>query len=184
MAICVVGLLLGCSVNGANADNNSESKVTQEVQEPSPSESDKDDSTVPEHYSDEDFLSDLGKGLMKRWDVSDNAHSYFGSEEFKTDFLEFINIELDYIRPHKDAVFKNNELQTLAISYISILEKQISMLDDYPNNDFLIGWNEVSEERKDVLKQLLDNYPVPIDEKYNDIVAEFIEPENADAEET
>ena len=185
MVVGMAVLLLGCSANNNKTDNKSEQTAVQNTGEQTQSFT-QDIENDTTNYTDDVFLTDLGKGLMARWDDSNKGNSgVLGSEQYKSEFLKYINTELNYIEKYHDALFKDKDLQILAESYIGNLEKELSILDDYPNNnDFLNRFSDALDEREEILKQLLGNYNVPIDDEYSDIVAEFINPESNDVEQT
>ena len=181
-----IGLSLGCAGNSVETSGKPEQETTQEVAQEvegqAQSSSTSDISEETNEQSDDLFLNDLAKGLMKRWDYDGKEiTSAFGSEEYKEDLEARINAELDHIEKYKNASFRDPELQSLAKSYIDSVEKQLTVLEDYPNrNNFDIKWNTAYEERAAILKQLLENYTVPIDDGYEDIIAEFTNAENTE----
>lgn len=178
----MIGILLGCSGNTVQT----EQKETQESEEQTLAGATRNISEEAADYSDEAFLNALGKGLMNRWDynANKNSNSTFGSEQDKIELQECIDLELNEIEQYKDAKFKDQDLQALAVSYIDTVGKQAALVADYPDkNDFVNNFNTQSKKRAEVLTQLLENYTVPIDDEYDDIVAEFADVAKANEEE-
>lgn len=182
----MIGILIGCSGNTVQT----EQKETQESNEQTTVGVTQSASEEVADYSDEAFLNALAKGLMNRWDYNANksSNSAFGSEQDKIELQECIDLELNEIEQYKDATFKDQDLQALAVSYIDTVEKQAALVEDYPDqndnvNDFINNWNTQSKKRAEVLTQLLVKYAVPIDDEYDDIVAEFADLANINEEE-
>ena len=127
-----IGLSLGCAGNSVETSGKPEQETTQEVAQEvegqAQSSSTSDISEETNEQSDDLFLNDLAKGLMKRWDYDGKEiTSAFGSEEYKEDLEARINAELDHIEKYKNASFRDPELQSLAKSYIDSVEKQLTV---------------------------------------------------------
>lgn len=122
-------------------------------------------------YQDEAFLTDLGKGLDARWDLTaahDQAHP--NEDATASDMKSYIQAELDAIEKYSNATFEDTKLHELAISYINALKKTSEAAESYnaSNYDSLEEWSEAYNERVMVLKEILENYNVVTSDRHKD----------------
>ena len=154
----LVSSLLGCS---SQAPVSSKASAASVEEEPA--------------YVDTDFLNDLAKGLMARWDISEHSDEFQpGTSEYKEHVEECVHAELDILEKYKSALFKDGELQVLAISYINALNAQLEALYYYGTQIFDSDWDTAYDTRVKVLSKLLTDYEVPIEEKYQPHAKELI----------
>lgn len=122
-------------------------------------------------YQDDAFLVDLGKGLNRRWDLSDKydeESDSMTSEQFE----ELVQCELDSIEKYANEKFEDSKLRELAISYVNVLHEQRDASDLYASNnldiDSINKWNSIYNERVSILKDILENYEVKTAEKHKE----------------
>ena len=137
----------------------------------------KDDDDVKEMYdnaafmtTDEGkFLIDLAAGLMKRWDISDGSGS---TESYKRS----VETELNYLEKYKNVTFDDTVFNEKAHAYLDALYLQLSALDyvkiDY--SKYSTDWGKGYEQRTVLISYFINNYNVPIDDKYADTKSEFM----------
>lgn len=134
-------------------------------------------------YCDDDFVKDFGKGLEKRWkltDADENKDGYddieLNSDQWKKMMLTYINAELDTIEKYTNEKFENTALQENAIKYINLLKQQKESCDyitvDY--DKYSEKADEIYNERSKIIKDMVENYGVTVDEKYQDTLNEFL----------
>lgn len=121
--------------------------------------------------SDEgEFLIDFADGLKERWDIAD-ADDNNDAEHLKN----LIHLEYDRLSKYEKTTFDDDVFNEKAHLYINALKKSLSALDylisDYTKYTKL--WSEAYKERSVLITYFLNNYPVPIDDKYSDVKAEF-----------
>lgn len=138
----------------------------------------KDDEDVKEMYdnaifmtTDEGkFLIDLATGLMKRWDISGTAGN--NTDAYK----KSVETELNYLGKYKNVTFDEAIFNEKAHSYLDALNLQLSALDyvkiDY--SKYSTDWEKGYEQRTVLISYFINNYNVPIDEKYTNIKSEFM----------
>lgn len=165
--ICAVllgtAILTGCS--GSGTTHESSSAATTEA---APS------------YADQDFMNNLSKGLITRWDISDELTQKVAegtvtmeSSEYKQGLVDCVNAELEAISGYKTGLFKDGNLQVLAISYINALERQLAALEDYPTEAYEKEWETAYDERTKLLSQLVSDYNLTVDEAHQAYLDEF-----------
>lgn len=117
-----------------------------------------------------EFLIDFANGLKERWDIADS------SDNNEIEYLKgLVHLEYDRLSKYEKETFEDDIFNEKAHLYISALQKSLSALDyaisDYTKYSKL--WSESFSERSVLIAYLLNNYPVPIDDKYADIKLEF-----------
>ena len=138
--------------------------------------------TEKENYCDDDFIKAMKKGLETRWDLTDADEKKDGyddiavqSDEYKNMMLSYVQAEIDEVEKFKDKKFENSKLQEDAISYINLLNeskescKYISV--DY--DKYAEQADDIYNRRITIIKDLIDNYGLKIDDKYKDIIDDF-----------
>lgn len=120
-------------------------------------------------YIDEAFLSDLAKGLEKRWEFSD-TNIDMNEKELLT---ESINIELEILDDYRNKPFKNSTLQEKAIAYINQLNEGKELLTTYGSDSFYSNWDLFYGERTKAILFLTDNFEIPISEEHQPIIDEM-----------
>lgn len=137
----------------------------------------KDDEDVKEMYDNAVFMTtdegkyiiDLASGLMERWDISD------GSNDTDT-YKKSVETELNYLGKYKSVTFDDATFNEKAHAYLDALDLQLSALDyvkvDY--SKYSTDWSKGYEQRTVLISYFINNYDVPIDEKYAKIKSEFM----------
>lgn len=122
-------------------------------------------------YQDEAFLVDLGKGLDRRWDLSDKLDEE-GRGDTAEELEELVQCELDSIEKYANEKFEDPKLRELAVSYINVLHEQYDASDAYASTstdiDSINKWNSVYSKRVIILKDILDNYEVKTNKKHDE----------------
>lgn len=122
-------------------------------------------------YADEAFLVDLGKGLDRRWDLSDQLEENNPGGAVTAEQLEeLVQAELDSIEKYAGEKFEDTKLQELAISYINALKDTQNASDAYASQTDISSyqkWQTVYNNRAMILKDILDNYDVQTSEKHD-----------------
>ncbi|KST85939.1 FxLYD domain-containing protein [Lactococcus lactis] len=121
-----------------------------------------------EKNADESFMSDLSKGLEKRWDIAEEFDKIKDptSSETKKYYDKFINAELDSIKSYKDKKFKDTKLQSLMLQYINVLNDSKDITGDMNSLDGLKKWSELYDNRTKILLQFKNDYGLKVDSKY------------------
>lgn len=154
-------LAIGCSSNGSK-----ESKESEELQ-----------------YADDQFISDMAKGLQARWKLNDedeNKEDYdkiaLQSSEEKEMMLSYIQAELDCIEKYTDEKFKDSALQENAVTYINLLKKHKEICDYIPVDyagKYLEEFQPIYDERSKIIEDMVNNYGLTVDEEYQETLDEF-----------
>ena len=158
--LCLTLLNLGCSANNSSKT---------EKKEPA--------------YADDQFISDMSKGLQARWTLNEQDEQKEGydqielqSDEEKEMMLSYIQAELDYIGKYKDEKFKDSQLQEEALSYINLLNKHTEICDYIPVDYYGKYYDEFESlynERSKIIEDLVTNYGLTVDEKFQSTLDEF-----------
>ena len=136
--------------------------------------------TAEEKTYDDDFLSDMVRGLQTRWDLSDEFDEKYKdteptNDEFKTARMEMVDAELEILDGYTEKKFEDSKLQELAIQYINQLKAQKEALDylvvDY--DKCLDEWTQAYDERSKLIVEINDAYTLNVDEKYKDTLQEL-----------
>lgn len=142
----------------------------------------KDDENVKKLYEDTSymiseegqFLTDFAKGLMKRWD--ENSPTPSDSGQYVKQYTMLVNMELEGLEKYRDITFSDNVFNEKAHAYIDALDTQLASLEYYAVDQArsINEWNRAYKQRSLLVSFFLKNYPVQIEEKYNDIKEEFL----------
>lgn len=112
------------------------------------------------------FIIDFASGLEYRWKLA-QTQNYSNKE--------YVNAELNKLNKYDNVTFKDADFNEKAHAYIQALKLQLSALS-YVNTDYTKYsnlWDEGFSERSILIAYFLNNYPVPIDDKYADVKLEF-----------
>ena len=125
----------------------------------------------PEKTYDQDFLEDLTKGLVKRWDINDEQE---GSEYDLYTLL--VQTELDNIEEYSEKNFEDTILQEKAIVYINLLKLQKEALTyfDTDYDKYTEMWAKAYNERTKMVKTFIEEYNLEFPERHADMVDGFI----------
>lgn len=116
---------------------------------------------------DGQFMRALSKGLMARWDKSDENAAAGITDDANT-FSEFCQIELDYIEKFYDEEFENDSLQADARQYIDYLKCAQDATNQYTVNytAFSETWSEVYASRTILLQKMVSDYGLTVDQDH------------------
>ena len=122
-------------------------------------------------YADKVFVEDMSAGLQERWKLNDADAAkegfddiYFNSKEYQDMMFGYIDAELNKIEKYTEEKFENKKLQELALKYINLL---------YQHKE-LCEYSTIYDERSKVIKTMVDDYGMTVDEKYQDTLNDFI----------
>lgn len=131
------------------------------------------------YYADVDFISDLSKGLMARWDASaatENSSSVLYSAEYAGELEIVVDQELNAISKYRTEQFENNKLQEACISYLNLLEdsKEIipTMITD--TYEFVAQWEKSQNERAKIIAEFITSYGLTVDEAHQSTLDQFV----------
>lgn len=114
------------------------------------------------------FIIDFAQGLEERWEYDEiNNDAESGKK--------LVNFELDKLKKYENITFDNATFNEKAHAYIDALNLQMSATD-YLYTDYIKCnnlWDEGYKKRSTLITYFLNNYPVPIDDKYTDVKLEF-----------
>ena len=121
-----------------------------------------------EETADKTFMTDLAKGLEKRWDLAEKFEKIKDPTSSQTEdyYNKFIDAELDSIKDYKDEKFKDTKLQSLVLQYINILKDSKEVIRDINTLDGAEKWAELYSDRTKILLQFKNNYGLKVDSKY------------------
>lgn len=148
-------------------------------------------------YADQDFISDMSKGLQARWKLNKEDEAKEGydeilvnSEEYQEMMNNYIQAELDYVEKYQNEKFEDSNLQEVAVEYVNLLKQHKDacqyMTVDY--DKYLEEFQPVYNERSKIISQLVNDYGMTVDEEYQQTLNDFLtnsqlvtEQENAEA---
>ena len=124
-----------------------------------------------EKVYDQKFLSDFKKGLMDRWDLTNEIE--FTSRETGE---KFVDAELNCIEEYSTKRFEDTKLQEKAIVYINLLKQQREALTYYDVDveKYSELWDEAYEKRSICIIDFIQSYNLEFSDKYRINVDEFI----------
>lgn len=130
------------------------------------------------------FMKALSKGLMLRWDYSDEGYKEeFGKDEEDLNSTEYtdmlrkcVNYELDSIGKFKSQKFNNDNLGKDASEYIDLLNQSLSAIDYYVMdfNKYTIMWDDLYSNRMLTIRKFVDEYGLKVDKAHQKTLDEFI----------
>ena len=134
-------------------------------------------------YADKVFVEDMSAGLQERWKLNDADAAkegfddiYFNSKEYQDMMFGYIDAELNKIEKYTEEKFENKKLQELALKYINLLYQHKELCDymtvDYDRYE--TEYSTIYDERSKVIKTMVDDYGMTVDEKYQDTLNDFI----------
>lgn len=120
---------------------------------------------------DGQYLREMAKGLMERWDQNDSDENSgaLAEDEGKCD-ANYCDIELKHIESFYDKEFDNKDLEEDAKSYIDLV-RQAKDATQYENVDytkFSTEWSDIYSQRTILLQKFVSDYKLTVDEKYQD----------------
>lgn len=125
-------------------------------------------SSSEEKTYDNQFLKDLSKGLMMRWDTQTEQ-----DETEETYYNRLVDGELEYVSQYADKKFEDLKLQERAIAYINLLNMQKDALTYYSADysRFSKMWEQAYNDRTQAIKVFIDEYDIKFNSKYDEIVS-------------
>lgn len=130
--------------------------------------------------TDARFIKNLSKGLVERWEFTDEH-----PEKTPDVITQFSEIELKHIGEFSNKKFNNADLGKDAKEYINSL-KEAEAAAKYFQVDqitFQKKWNEAFEKRILLLKKFVDKNELKIDQKYQERLNELLTAAGAKQEE-
>lgn len=120
---------------------------------------------------DKEFLKDLSKGLMDRWDMTQNEN-----ESQDVYYERLVDAELDKISEYANKKFEDTQLQEKAIAYINLLKTQKEALSYYKSDYIKFDklWSEAYNDRTQAVRDFINDYEVAFPDKYKDRLDEFM----------
>ncbi len=128
-------------------------------------------------YVDKSFISDLKKGLQKRWDiVNDAEENKDNTDEYYKHLEEGVDAELDAVSKYIDASFEDNVLKEKAISYINLLYKQKDTIKYHSSNPdkYNTDWRAAYNNRTKLIEDFTKDYNLTVDKEYQDTLNELL----------
>lgn len=136
-----------------------------------------DENTV---LTDEDFISNLEKGLENRWDISDRDTTLMSTSEAQEYLTECIEAETEEVLSMDRYTFEDKALESLAQQYFDALDLQKEGIkyagtEDYTSYEqtFTMGYNY----RITLIHQFYQDYGLTVGGKYqttlDDVLAEY-----------
>lgn len=134
-------------------------------------------------YADQDFISDMSKGLQTRWKLNAEDEAKEGydeilvnSEEYQEMMNNYIQAELDYVEKYQNEKFEDSNLQEIAVKYVNLLKQHKDacqyMTVDY--DKYLEVFQPVYNERSKIISQLVNDYGMTVDEEYQQTLNDFL----------
>ena len=121
---------------------------------------------------DKDFLKDLSKGLMDRWDMTQNE-----TESQDIYYERLVDTELNKISEYANKKFEDTQLQEKAIAYINLLKTQKEALNYYKSDYIKFDelWSEAYNDRTQAVRDFINDYGITFPDKYKNRVDEFMD---------
>lgn len=136
-----------------------------------------DENTV---LTDEDFISNLGKGLEDRWDISQKDTSMMSISESQENISKCINAEEDALLSMDRYTFEDKALEELAQQYFDALDLQREGIQ-YAGTEQYTEYQQTFElgyyYRIVIINDLSENFGLTVGSKYqstlDDMLAEY-----------
>lgn len=119
--------------------------------------------------SQDEFLSDLQKGLQERWDlVEADANTNKTISDKISSNAKLVDVEYKYLEKYFERTFNDSEFQTIADEYLTALKGQYDITRESNRSDvnFDTKWSEYYSERLSLIKTFYNQYGLNIDPKY------------------
>lgn len=123
-------------------------------------------------YADDEAMGVIAKGFKARADFI-TSKEYTGSD---ADLKKAVQTEIDCDSSLKDRQFEDTTLHELVLSYLNSLDSQLDVLNNYSSSsvDYYTAWQKVYDERSMLLKQMVDDYDLTVDESCQDALDEIV----------
>ena len=134
-------------------------------------------------YADQDFISDMSKGLQARWKLNEEDEAKEGldeilvnNEEYQEMMNNYIQAELDYVEKYQSEKFEDSNLQEIAVKYVNLLKqhKEVCQYMTVDYNKYLEEFQPVYNERSKIIAQLVNDYGMTVGEEYQQTLNEFL----------
>lgn len=119
---------------------------------------------------DGQFMRAMSKGLIKRWDKSDENEKEGKVYEDPNLYSEYCDIELVEIEKFYDMTFEKKELGEDAKKYIDLVRKAKDATKYYTIDyiAYSTQWSEVYAERTILLQKFINDYGLTVDSDHQD----------------
>lgn len=118
------------------------------------------------HYSDQEFMQAVSRGLEDRWAYADHIRtSTYSKKEYRT----MVEKELNRVKDFDAKPFKNDQLRIQAIAYIDAVNAMYTVVQEsYDDNDFDQKWLDAYNTRNEKLAAIDAIEKITVDKKYTD----------------
>ena len=125
---------------------------------------------------DGQYMRAMSKGLMNRWDKSDEYTKQGKGYEDPDIFSEYCDIELAEIEPYYDKTFDNADLQDDVRTYIDYVRAAKEATKHYTvdYNTYYTQWTDVYAKRSMLLQKFIEDYGLKVDEKHQETVEDIL----------
>lgn len=137
-----------------------------------------------EQTVDGQFIRELSKGLVDRWDYSEEGYLKEFDKEFddmeSSEYMEYlkkcVNYELDKVNDFQAKEFLDEALGEKALRYIESLNNGLAAIDYYSmdNIKYNVLWNDVYSTRVLLIRDFVNNHGLVVDEAHQKTLDEFI----------
>ncbi len=123
-------------------------------------------------YADDEAMATIAKGFKARADFL-SSKDYTGSD---ADLKKAVQKEIDCDSPLKERQFEDSNLHELVLSYLNSLEKQLDVLNNYSSTsvDYYTAWQKVYDERSTLLKKMVDDYGLIVDDSCKEALDQIV----------
>jgi polyhydroxyalkanoate synthesis regulator phasin len=125
---------------------------------------------------DKEFMKDMQKALQARWDLSDSKSDSDIAKMSTEDQISFrksyLKAETDVLSKYSDSDFNDVRLGKIATDYLSSLNGQLDSLQYYSTDyvKFTQKWKDAYSKRVSLINELVNNYGLTVDSKYQTIL--------------
>lgn len=125
---------------------------------------------------DKEFMKDMKKALEARWDLSDSKSDGDIAKMSIEDQISFrksyLKAETDVLSKYSDSDFNDVRLGKIAADYLSSLNGQLDSLQYYSTDyvKFTQKWKDAYSKRVSLINELVNNYGLTVDSKYQTIL--------------
>ncbi|MCH1982714.1 zinc ribbon domain-containing protein [Ruminococcus sp. OA3] len=133
---------------------------------------------------DGQFMRALTKGLIGRWDYSDEGYKADNDKEFdkmnSAEYTEYIRkcigFEQDNVKSFADKTFTNEQFEKDAKDYINIIDKSLKAVEYYTMDytKYNTMWNDLYARRSVLIRKFVNEYNLKVDEEHQKTLDSFI----------
>lgn len=119
---------------------------------------------------DGQFMLAIQAGLQARWDIPDSEISS------PNQYGKLIDAELNEVEPFYNETFDDKRLGEIAVAYVDVLKESADATRYYNNNAavYETKWDAARATRLHLIEELVEDYGLTVDEKYQDTLDELI----------